>query len=80
MVCDTPPYGHAPTYQIKLTYLERQKFWSGQASLRSRRKNQTKTMSPFVRRGDIITLHTVVGHFQLWNFFVYLDMLNIFAV
>jgi hypothetical protein len=25
MVCDTPPYGHAPTYQIQLTYLERQK-------------------------------------------------------
>ena len=25
MVCDTPPYGHAPTYQISLTYLERQK-------------------------------------------------------
>ena len=25
MVCDTPPYGHAPTYQILLTYLERQK-------------------------------------------------------
>ena len=24
-VCDTPPYGHAPTYQISLTYLERQK-------------------------------------------------------
>ena len=23
-VCDTPPYGHAPTYQISLTYLERQ--------------------------------------------------------
>jgi hypothetical protein len=23
-VCDTPPYGHAPTYQIALTYLERQ--------------------------------------------------------
>ena len=22
-VCDTPPYGHAPTYQISLTYLER---------------------------------------------------------
>jgi hypothetical protein len=35
------------------------KLWSGQASLRrsgsgGRRKNQTKTMSPFVRRGDII--------------------------
>ena len=25
IVCDTPPYGHAPTYQISLTYLERQK-------------------------------------------------------
>jgi hypothetical protein len=25
MVHDTPPYGHAPTYQISLTYLERQK-------------------------------------------------------
>ena len=24
MVHDTPPYGHAPTYQISLTYLERQ--------------------------------------------------------
>ena len=24
-VRDTPPYGHAPTYQISLTYLERQK-------------------------------------------------------
>ena len=45
-VCGTPPYGHAPTYQIYLTYLERQKkLWSRQASLiRSRRKNQTKTI------------------------------------
>ena len=25
MVCDKPPYGHATTYQISLTYLERQK-------------------------------------------------------
>ena len=24
-VHDTPPYGHVPTYQISLTYLERQK-------------------------------------------------------
>jgi hypothetical protein len=27
MVCDTPPYGHAPTYQISLIYLERQKYY-----------------------------------------------------
>ena len=25
MVCNTSPYGHTPTYQISLTYLERQK-------------------------------------------------------
>jgi hypothetical protein len=25
MVCKTPPYSHAPTYQLSLTYLERQK-------------------------------------------------------
>jgi hypothetical protein len=22
-LCDTPPYGHAPTYQISLTYLDK---------------------------------------------------------
>ena len=27
MVSDTPPYGLAPTYQISLTYLERQKYY-----------------------------------------------------
>jgi hypothetical protein len=28
MVCDKLPYGHAPIYQISLTYLERQKMVS----------------------------------------------------
>jgi hypothetical protein len=32
-VHDTPHYGHAPTYQISLTYLERQK-WHGSDKLR----------------------------------------------
>jgi hypothetical protein len=27
MVRDSLPYGHEPTYQISLTYLERQKFY-----------------------------------------------------
>ena len=45
------------------------KLWSGQASLKtsrrrrrngSGRKNQTKTMSPFVRRGDIIIIPYIV--------------------
>jgi hypothetical protein len=26
MIRDTPPYGHAPTYQISLTYLERNNY------------------------------------------------------
>jgi hypothetical protein len=26
-VRNTPPYGHAPTYQLSLTYLERQKWY-----------------------------------------------------
>jgi hypothetical protein len=34
MVRNTPPYGHAPTYQISLTYLERQKSY-GPDKLRS---------------------------------------------
>ena len=29
-VHDTPPYGHAPTYQISLTYLETKMLWPGQ--------------------------------------------------
>ena len=27
MVRETPPCGHAPTYEISLTYLERQKYY-----------------------------------------------------
>jgi hypothetical protein len=56
MVHDTPPYGHAPTYQISLTYIERQKSY-GPDKLRweeteeeeeeeagAEEKNQTKTI------------------------------------
>jgi hypothetical protein len=30
MVCDTLPYGHAPTYQISLTYLKTKMLWPRQ--------------------------------------------------
>ena len=36
MVCDKPPYGHAPTYEISLTYLERNNY----LTLRSKVKVQ----------------------------------------
>jgi hypothetical protein len=40
MVCNTPSYGHAPTYQISLTYLERNNY----LILRSKVKVQTKVI------------------------------------
>ena len=49
-VRDTPPYGHAPTYQISLTYLERQKCYDpdkllrDEAEVEAEEKNQTKTI------------------------------------
>jgi hypothetical protein len=38
MVSDTPHYGHAPTYEISLTYLERQKSYG----LDKRKKRKKK--------------------------------------
>jgi hypothetical protein len=52
-VLDTPPYGHAPTYQISLTYLERQKSYgpdkfrweeAEEEEAEAEEKNQTKTI------------------------------------
>ena len=44
------------------------KLWSGQVSLRrSGRKNQTKTMSPFIRRGDIIINIYLSSHRSINN-------------
>ena len=50
-VRDTPPYGHAHTYQISLTYLERQKSygpdklrWEEAEEAEAEEKNQTKTI------------------------------------
>jgi hypothetical protein len=46
MVHDKPPYGHAPTYQISLTYLERQKSYGPEKlhweEAEAEEKNQTK--------------------------------------
>ena len=47
----TPPYGHAPTYEIALTYLERQTSygpnklrWEEAEAEEAEEKNQTKTI------------------------------------
>ena len=51
MVCDTPPYGHAPTYQISLTYLERNNY----LTLRSKVKVQTNVI--MVRDTPLMVMH-----------------------
>ena len=38
VVRDTPPYGHAPTYQLSLTYLERQKCYGSDKKIRSKKQ------------------------------------------
>ena len=62
MVCNTPPYGHASTYQISLTYLERQKSYVRTSFAEKQKKHKKKIrlkqyISPFIRRGDIIKIH-----------------------
>ena len=51
MVCDTPPYGHPPTYQISLTYLER----NNHLTLKSKVKVQTKVI--MVRDTPFMVMH-----------------------
>jgi hypothetical protein len=57
MVCNTPPYGHAPTYQISLTYFERQKSYGPDKLQRKKKIRLKQYISPIVRRGDIIKIH-----------------------
>ena len=40
MVRDTPPYGHAPTYKIALTYLERQKSYGPDKKWKKRKRKK----------------------------------------
>ena len=51
MVCDTPPYGHPTTYQISLTYLER----NNHLTLKSKVKVQTKVI--MVRDTPFMVMH-----------------------
>ena len=51
MVRDTPPYGHAPTYQISLTYLERQKNY-GPDKLREQQQQQEEEEKKRKKKSD----------------------------
>ena len=54
MVRDTPPYGHAPIYQISLTYLERNNY----LTLRSKVKVQQRSLWYATHRPMVMHIHT----------------------
>ena len=54
MVHDTPPYGHAYTYQISLTYLERNNY----LTLRSKVKVQRRSLRYATHRLMVMHPHT----------------------
>ena len=54
MVRDTPPYGHAYTYQISLTYLERNNY----LTLRSKVKVQQRSLWYATHRPMVMHTHT----------------------
>jgi hypothetical protein len=62
-VCDTPPYGHAPTYQNIIDLSGKiKKLWSTSfADKKRKKKSDSNNMSPFVRRGDIIIITRTVS-------------------
>ena len=60
MVCDTPQYGHAPTYQISLTYLERQKCYGPDKKILF--KNNYLTLKSKSHEG-----HYGMWHTALWS-------------
>jgi len=64
-VRDTPPYGHAPTYQISLTYLERQKSY-GPDKLRWEEEEEEISIKQYVslrskgRHNNMTNVHSRV--------------------
>ena len=54
MVSDTPPYDHTPTYQISLSYLERNNY----LTLRSKVKVQQRSLWYATHRPMVMHPHT----------------------
>ena len=60
-VRDTPPYGHAPTYQISLTYLERQKSY-GPDKLRWEEAEEAEAEEEEIRLKQYVSLRSKGRH------------------
>ena len=59
-VRDTPPYGHAPTYQISLTYLERQKCYGPDKKILFRKQLFDRGQRSRSNEGHYGTRHTAL--------------------
>ena len=81
-VHDTPPYGHAPTYQLSLTYLERQKCYGPDKKILFKKqlfdlevKGQGPTRSLRYTTHRLMVMHTHIPNIidlsrktkQLWS-------------
>ena len=62
MVCDTPPYGHAPTYQISLTYLEKKCYGPDKKILFKKQLFDLEVTDPRSHEG-----HYGMWHTALWS-------------
>jgi hypothetical protein len=57
-VRDTPPYGHTPTYQISLIYLERQKSYGADKL----RREEAEEAEEKIRLKQYVSLHSKGRH------------------
>jgi hypothetical protein len=64
MVRDTPPYGHATTYQISLTYLKRQKCYGPDKKILFKKKS---IIWPSGQRSTSHEGHYGTRHATLWS-------------
>ena len=67
MVRDTPPYGHAPTYQISLTYLERQKRYGPDKLCWEEAEEAEEEVEEKIRLKQYVSLRSKERHNYQWN-------------
>ena len=72
---DTPPYGHAPTYQISLTYLERQKSYDPD-KLRWEEAEEAEEAEEKIRLKQYVCLRSKGRHNNEFHYCLYSDKMQ----
>jgi acyl-CoA thioesterase FadM len=67
MVRGTPPYGHASTYQISLTYLERQKCYCSDKKILFKKQLFDLEVKVSQRSLRYVTHHLMLMHQHIWT-------------